>query len=103
MSINSNMKSYVLKKDIPNYDALNTPIDNYVNVDVVTACVNYNTSTKIDNGIVYKITTPSGITDYKSFDLKERYRLEGNGHIFDIEGINQEGRKTLLMLKEVFI
>jgi len=103
MSINSNMKPYLLKKLGTAHDELGTPIDNYGEVETINVSVNYVNSTKIVDGIYYKITTPSGITTYNQFDLTEQYRLDGNGHLFNIEGINQEGRRTILSLKEVFV
>lgn len=103
MSINSNMKPYALKKYTKTYDELGTPINTYVNLAVIPVSVNDNITTKIENGMLYTIKTPTGITGYKAFDLKETYRLEGNGSIFEITGINQSGRLTQLTLKEVFI
>jgi len=111
MSINSNMKPYTLKKythllddnDDPRYSSLGEPIFDYVEVESIDVSVNYANSTIIIDGIFYKKVLPSGITDYTEFDLKENYRLEGNGHIYNIEGINPGGRKTALSLKEVFI
>lgn len=103
MSINSNMKPYALKKYTKTYDELGTPINSYVPVTIIPVSINDNMSTEIENGILYTIKTPTGITGYKLFDLKEVYRLEGNGSIFEITGINQSGRLTQLTLKEVFI
>lgn len=111
MSINSNMKPYTLNKythllDVngdPKYSSLGEPIFDYVEVETINVSVNYVNSTVVVDGIFYKKTVPSGITDYNQFDLKENYRLEGNGHIYSIEGINPGSRRTALSLKEVFI
>lgn len=103
MSINSNMKPYALKKYAKTYDEMGTPIYAYVAVTVVPVSVNDNITTEITNGILYTIKTPTGITEYKSFDLAEKYRLEGNGNIFEVTGINQSGRFTQLTLKEVIL
>lgn len=111
MSINSNMKPFTLKKYIqlldefenPKYNDLGEPIFDYVDVEEIDVSVNYVNSTAIIDGIFYKKVVPSGITDYNQFDFKEQYKLEGNGHIYSIEGINQGGRRTALSLKEVFI
>lgn len=103
MSINSNKKEYALKRYKKTYDELGTLINTYVNLAVIPVSVNDNITTAIENGILYTIKTPTGITGYKTFDLKEVYRLEGNGSIYEITGINQSGRLTQLTLKEVLI
>lgn len=103
MSINSNMKAYALKRYAQTYDELGTPINSYVAVAVIPVSVNDNITTAVENDILHVIKTPTGITGYKSFDLAEKYRLEGNGNIYEITGINQSGRMTQLTLKEVFV
>ncbi|NYB73398.1 hypothetical protein HZF24_04510 [Sedimentibacter hydroxybenzoicus DSM 7310] len=97
------MKPYLLKRQSKIYDDLGTPIDEYIPIKTIDISVNYATSTKIEDGIFYKITVPAGITMYKEFDMTEQYRLDGNGHVFSIEGINQGGRRTILSLKEVYL
>jgi head-tail adaptor len=103
MSINSKQETYLLKCWAKTYDELGTPIETWADVAEVRASVNYNNTTEIINGIAYKTTTPTAITDYNDFNLKEKYQLVNNRHKFNIEGINQEGRKTQLVLKEVLI
>lgn len=103
MSINSNMKPYALKRYAKTFDELGTPVFAYVPVATIPVSINYTITSKIDNGILYTVRTPQGITQYKNFDLKEKYRLEGNGQVLDIESIVQESRMTQLILKEVFI
>jgi hypothetical protein len=97
------MKPYALKRYAKTYDELGTPIYSYVAVATIPVSINDNITTAIENGILYTIKTPTGITGYKLFDLKENYRLEGNGSIYEITGINQGGRLTQLTLKEVLI
>lgn len=103
MSINSNMKAYALKKYTKTYDELGTPINTYVPITVIPVSINDSITIKIENGISYAVKTPTAVTGYKVFNLKEVYRLEGNGNIFEITGINQSGRLTQLTLKEVLI
>lgn len=103
MSINSNMKPYALKKYAKTYDEMGTPIFNYVAVAMIPVSISYTVTNNIDNGILYTVRTPQGITQYRNFDLKEKYRLEGNGQTLEIESIVQESRLTQLTLKEVFI
>jgi hypothetical protein len=102
MSIASSMKLYLLQKYVQTYDELGTPVNAYVDIKSIDVTVNNVVSTDIENGIAYTITTPTGITSYNEFDLSKKYRLVGVG-IYEITGINQSGRYTQLMLKEVLI
>jgi hypothetical protein len=97
------MKPYALKRYTQTYDELGTPIYSYVAVATIPVSINYTVTNNIDNGILYTIRTPQGITQYKAFDLKEKYRLEGNGQVLDVESIVQESRYAQLILKEVLI
>ena len=103
MSINSNIKDYTLKKYTQTYDAIGTPIFAYETVKTIPVSISYTAISKIENGILYTVRTPQGITQYRNFDLKEKYRLEGNGQTLEIESIVQESRLTQLTLKEVFL
>lgn len=102
MSIESDKKSYLLQKYTRTYDELGTPVNAYIDVKGIFVTINNYISKDVENGIAYTIVTPEGITNYKEFDLKEKYRLVG-ASIYEITGINQSGRFTQLALREVFL
>ena len=111
MSINSNTKSYSLQKHTQLLDEFKDPIlsdlgiptYDYIDIEMIDVSVNYVNSSVIVDGLLYKKIVPSGITHYNQFDLREDYRLKGNGQHYSIEGINQGGRRTILSLKEVLV
>ena len=103
MSLNSNMLPYELSIYNETEDALGTIIKAYTRVTDIDVSINYTTMQNIDNGIVYSITQPQGITEYKEFDKFGKYRLSSLTEIYDIESINIGGRYTQLILKEVSI
>ena len=103
MSINSNKEKYTLKRWAKTYDELGAPIEKWLDVEEIDVSINYNNTTEIINGIAYKTMTPTAITDYDVFSLKDSYKIVNAKHTFYIESINQEGRLTQLVLKEVFI
>ena len=51
---------------------MGTPIFNYVAVAMIPVSISYTVTNNIDNGILYTVRTPQGITQYRNFDLKEK-------------------------------
>ncbi len=102
MSIQANMKPYQLSVFTETEDALGTIVKAYTDIAEIQVSISYTTMTQIENGLVYNVTQPIGITEYLEFDRKEKYRLVGQ-ETYDIVSINLGGRYSQLILKEVLI
>ncbi len=101
MSIQSNMVDYELLVLTITENSLGERIEAYNKVVDIGVSINYVNMSRIDNGIVYNVAQPQGITEYKEFDINKKYRL--SSPTFEIESINQGGRYTQLILKELII
>lgn len=86
MSIQSNMKPYVLQKLITAQDEYGYKTETWVNVSDIEVSINsvYANGNSSD-GLVYRNKITTGITAYKQFEQGTKYRLYSESAIYNIK------------------
>ena len=100
MSINRDMKPYMLQRNEPVRSPSGAPKDNWINVRQIDAAVYKKNDMKVSASEVYLESTHSGVTRYKGIE-SGCYRLVRDGVIYQVTGFNPEGRLGNLLLKVV--
>ena len=91
---------YKLQKAVTTTDEIGQDIESWLDVEDIEVSISNKMFSNIEGDILYRRYTPSGITTYKKFDLKTKYRLYSVSHTYKIESFVLESRLTQLQLKE---
>lgn len=104
MSINSDMKPYLLYVNCPTRDEYGGLQDHYVFVREVMVALYFRSVNRRDGDIRYQECDYSGVTRYKGLDLKKKYKLIPKGRQdieYLIESINELTRLCQYLLRAV--
>lgn len=100
MSINRDMKKYMLQENHPVRSPSGAEKDNWIDVKEIDAAVYKKNDMKVVASEKYIESTHTGLTYYK--DIKsDSFRLVRNNTVYVIMDCNPEGRLTNLLLKVV--
>lgn len=102
MSINTDMKSYLLQKNEPIRTESGANRDHWVAVERIDVAVYKKNDLRTTTSIAYTDSTNTGLTWYKGFVKAVKYRLVLGKDIFDIMDSNADSRLTNLLLKAVY-
>lgn len=99
MSINRDMKKYMLQKNVPTKSPSGAIKDVWTDVQEVDVAVYKTDELKVVASEKYTQSTHTGLTRYK--DITADNRLKKGDTIYEITSCNTEGRLTNLLLKVV--
>lgn len=100
MSVNRNMKKYMLQENKPIRTPSGAEKDNWTDVKEINVAVYKKNDMKAVASEKYIESTHNGLTYYK--DIKsDSFRLASNNTVYVITDCNTEGRLTNLLLKVV--
>lgn len=100
MSVNRNMKEYILQHNEPVRTHSGSEKANWIEKGRIQAAVYKKNDMKVSASEKYIESTHTGVTRCKDID-SDGYRLVRNGIIYVITDCNTEGRLTNLLLKVV--
>lgn len=100
MSVNRDMKKYVLQKNTPTRSPSGADKDNWADAGEIDAAIYKKNDMKVVASEKYVESTHTGLTYCK--DIKsDKSRLVRDGVIYVVTDCNTEGRLTNLLLKVV--
>ena len=100
MSINRNMKPYMLQENQPKRSSSGALVDNWVDIKEIDVSVHKKNDLKVVASEKYLESTHTGLTHFKDITA-DKFRLKKDGKIYQITDCNTEGRLTNLLLKVV--
>lgn len=100
MSINRDMKEYILQHNEPSRTPSGAEKASWVSKGVIRVTVYKKNDLKVSASEKYIESTHTGLTRCKDID-SDGYRLVRDGVIYEITDCNTEGRLTNLLLKMV--
>lgn len=100
MSINRNMKPYMLQKNIPVRSKSGASKEHWIDIGNIDIAIRQKDDSRIYASELYSQSTHSGLTYYK--DIKKAVnRIVKDGVVYEILSVNSESRLTNLLLKVV--
>ena len=100
MSINRDMRKYMLQENHPVRSPSGAEKDNWIDIEEINAAVYKKNDMKVVASEKYIESTHTGLTYYK--DIKsDLFRLVRDNTIYEITACNTEARLTNLLLKVV--
>ncbi len=100
MSINRDMKEYILERNEPTRSPSGAEKASWVYYGTIQAAVYKKNDLKVSASEKYIESTHTGVTRSRKLD-SDGYRLVRDGIIYEITDCNTEGRLTNLLLKVV--
>lgn len=101
MSINRDMRKYVLqKKIVTRSEKSNAPIEEWVSKGTIDAAVYFMSENRITGSKRYKEATHVALTFCRNFKANQIRIVDGD-HTYEVISVNPSGRMQELILKEV--
>lgn len=100
MSINRDMRKYMLQENQPIEGKSGAERENWVDVNEIEAAIYKKNDMKVAASEKYIKSTHTGLTHYRLI-APGKHRIVKDGVIYQIEDCNPQGRLTNLLLKVV--